>query len=92
MTNLQEFLAGLDPKNANSVLRITSVARSGSSVLVGFPSVTGKIYQLQYRDDLVAGIWNPLVDGIVGTGATLQITDPSGSGLTKRFYRIALRP
>jgi hypothetical protein len=92
MTNAQEFAAGLDPTNPNSVLRITSVTKSGGNVLVGFPSVTGKVYQLQFRDDLVAGNWNPLVDGILGTGATLQITDPSSTGLTKRFYRIALQP
>ena len=92
MTNLQKFMAGLDPNNPNSFLRITSVARSSGNVMVGFPSVSGKVYQLQYRDDLVAGNWSPLVDGILGTGATLQITDPSSTGLTKRFYRIALQP
>jgi titin len=92
MTNAQEFMAGLDPRNPNSVLRITSVTKSAGNVLIGFPSVTGKVYQLQFRDDLVAGNWNPLVDGILGTGATLQISDPSNSGLTKRFYRIALGP
>ena len=92
MTNLQEFLAGLDPKNPNSVLRITSVTRSSGNTVVGFPSVSGKIYQLQYRDNLVSGNWAPLVDGIVGTGATLQITDPSANGLTKRFYRVILEP
>ncbi len=92
MTNLQKFLAGLDPKNPNSVLRITSMTRSSGNVVVGFPSVSGKVYQLQYRDDLVNGNWNPLVTGIVGTGATIQVTDASNVGLTKRFYRIALFP
>ncbi len=92
MTNAQEFAAGLDPKNPNSFLRITSVTRAGTNVTVGFPSVSGKVYQLQFRDDLLAGNWNPLVDGILGTGATLQITDPSATSLTKRFYRVALLP
>ena len=92
MTNLQKFLAGLDPLNPNSVLRISSASRSGSNVQIGFPSVSGKTYQLQYRDDLIAGSWSTLVDGIFGTGGTLQITDPSAAGLTKRFYRIILEP
>jgi len=92
LTNAQEFAAGLDPKNPNSVLRITSVSRSGANVTVGFPSVSGKVYQLQFRGDLIAGNWNPLVDGILGTGATLQVTDASVAGLTRRFYRIVLRP
>jgi hypothetical protein len=98
MTNLQKFLAGLDPLNPNSILRIMSVSRSGNNIQIGFPSVTGKTYQLQYRDDLVSGNWSTLVNGIVGTGngtvagGLLQITDPSGAGVTKRFYRIILEP
>jgi hypothetical protein len=92
MTNLQKFLAGLNPLDPNSVLRISSVSRSGGTVQVGFPSVSGKTYQLQYRDDLVTGNWSPLVDGIFGTGGTLQISDPSAAGIAERFYRIVLEP
>ncbi len=92
VTNLQEFKAGTDPKSANSVLRITSIDRSTGNPRISFPSVTGKTYRLDYRDDLVTGSWSPLVDGIFGTGATVQISDPSGTGLSKRFYRISLEP
>jgi hypothetical protein len=91
-TNLQEFKAGTDPKNASSVLRITAIDRSTGNPRVSFPSVNGKTYRLEYRDDLTSGSWSPLVDGIFGTGATLQISDPSGTGLSKRFYRLSLEP
>ena len=85
-------MAGLDPRIRIACCGSRAWPRAARNVQVGFPTVSGKIYQLQFRDDLVAGNWNPLVDGILGTGATLQVNDPSSTGLTKRFYRIALRP
>ena len=33
-----------------------------------------------------------VVDEIFGAGGTLQISDPSAIGLSKRFYRVALEP
>jgi hypothetical protein len=57
----------------------------------GLCALAGKTYRLVYRDDLVLGTWSPLVDGIFSmTRATLQIADPSATGLTKRFYRLTL--
>ena len=93
MTNLQKFLAGLDPKNPNSVFRISAFTRAGNSYQISFPSVAGKTYRLECRDDLVAGSWARLVDGIFSTsGGTLQIVDPSAAGLSKRFYRLVVEP
>jgi hypothetical protein len=90
-TNLQEFKAGTDPKDPNSRFAI-SIDRSAGNARINLTSVVGKAYRLEYRDDLVAGSWNTLVDQILGTGATIQIVDPSASGLNKRFYRAIVVP
>ena len=50
-TNLQEFQAGTNPRDPRSVLRISSVAISSSNVVISFPSVTGKLYRLDYADN-----------------------------------------
>lgn len=92
MTNLQKFLAGLDPKNPNSVFRISSIVPNSGNFQIDFPSVLGKTYRLEYRDDLATGNWTTLTDQIFGTGATIQINDPSTAGLSKRFYRFSLEP
>ena len=42
MNNLQKFLAGLDPKNENSVLRISGETVSSGSVQIGFPGDRGQ--------------------------------------------------
>jgi astacin (peptidase family M12A) len=91
-TNLQEFLAGTDPRNPNSRLMISSIDRSAGNPRINFTGLTGKTYRLEYRDDLIAGSWLTLVDQILSTGATIQIVDPSASGVTRRFYRLRVLP
>ena len=92
MTNLQEFKAGTDPKSSTSQFRISSIVPNAGNYQIGFPSVLGKTYRLEYRDDLATGNWKTLTDQIFGTGATIQINDPSAAGLSKRFYRLSLEP
>jgi hypothetical protein len=45
--NLFKYLAGLDPTNSASVLRITDIAREGNNVRVTWTSVGGHSYVLQ---------------------------------------------
>jgi len=92
LTNLQEFLAGTDPRNPTSHFAILSITSTGGNVQVGFATVLGKTYQLQYRNDLATGNWLVLADQIFGTGGTIQIADPTAGSLPKRFYRLALEP
>ena len=92
LTNLQEYRAGTDPRSATSALRISALDNISAGFRVSFPSVTGKTYRLDYRDDLVTGNWATLVDQVFGSGGTLQISDPSAIGLAKRFYRIVIEP
>jgi hypothetical protein len=92
MKNIDEFKAGTDPKNPNSRFAISSVDQSGGNPRINFTGVSGKTYRLEYRDDLTSGSWSTLVDQIFGTGALIQIVDPSAGGLSKRFYRLTLEP
>jgi astacin (peptidase family M12A) len=90
-TNLQELKAGTDPRDPNSRFAI-SIDRSASNPRINLTSVAGKTYRLEYRDDLIAGSWSTLVDQIFGTGAAIQIIDPSAAGVSKRFYRAVVVP
>lgn len=88
MTNLQEFAAGADPNNASSVLKITQITFSGSNILVGFPTVAGKTYRVEYSSTLAAGSWQVVQDNLSGTGGLIQVSDLNAANQTKRFYRI----
>lgn len=93
MTNFQEFLAGTDPKNSASRFAVSSIDRNTGSPRIGFQPVAGKTYRLDYRDNLNFGDWITLIDGIFApNNSTIQINDPTATGLAKRFYRLDLEP
>jgi hypothetical protein len=89
--NLQEFLAGTDPLDEASALRITSIVISGQDVVVSFTS-TNRFYDLQFLDDLTTTNWSAVVSNIPGTGTITTAADVGAAGLTNRFYRIKLLP
>jgi 1,4-alpha-glucan branching enzyme len=92
LTNLQEFQAGTNPRDPTSVLQISSVAASGSNFVIKFPSISGKLYRVEFADTIVNGAWPILANNIAGTGGTIQITDSTAAAQHQRFYRVRLLP
>ena len=52
-TNAQEQLAGTDPRDSNSVLRLSLTPVDSSFYRVGWQAVVGKRYQLEYADNQI---------------------------------------
>lgn len=88
MNNLQEFLAGTNPTNAASVLRLNAISSNASNNVASFMSAPGTVYRVLYRDDLASGFWSIAADQVVGTGTNIFITDPSVFLTPQRFYRL----
>ena len=95
-TNLQEYLAGTNPRSAASKLAITQTARirdgATSAFRIVFPSVSGITYRVEYSDTLALGSWTALVPDLIGTGGTLQAVDSAVATHPKRFYRVGVVP
>lgn len=87
VNNQQEFLAGTNPTNTVSLLKLTALSANPSNTVARFPSVIGSVYQLQTRDDLGTGLWSIAVDQIPGTGTNIFLADPNAPP-SKRFYRL----
>lgn len=87
MTNLGEFLAGTNPKDAGSSLRLTglSLNRAGQAV-VSWSAVLGKAYQLQYRSTLGTGGWTD-AGAPVSSASNVGTASVPGSAVAG-FYRI----
>ena len=56
-SNLQEYLAGTDPTDSNSVFRLTAAATANGTVSLTWPAVPGKNYQIQYKTNLDDAVW-----------------------------------
>lgn len=87
-SNWQEFLAGTDPHNAASVLRVRIDAATNTAV-IQFLAGANRAFTLQYRDDLRTGNWQDFTNlAPAEIARTIVCTDALPAGLTNRFYRV----
>ena len=63
---------------------IVTASVSGTTLSLSFPSVTGYIYTVQYKNNVTDAGWTTLTTR-TGTGSTLTVADPTGA---HRFYRV----
>ena len=92
LNNLQEYLAGTSPLDASNFLRVNSFFSSGNDANIGFGTVLGMNYRVEYTSDLVTGTWLALSNNIPGNGGIIQINDPGAISQLRRFYRVRLLP
>jgi hypothetical protein len=88
--NLDEFRAGTNPRNAASILMPGPPVLSGGTLTFQFPTVSGKIYRVEFSDNLNA--WQPLADQLYGAGPLVGVADPSAGIAPRRFYRVNVVP
>jgi len=87
MANWQEYVAGTDPLDALSYLRVDSLTLAGGAN-ISFGGKSNKTYTVQYTDALTNGVWLRLGDFAARTNnATETIFDPNYVG--GRYYRLA---
>jgi urocanate hydratase len=81
----------MDPLNAASSLQVMSITLNGGGSGLGFNSVLGMTYEVDYTPDIVNDTWQVLTNGIAGTGGIIPIVDPGAVGQAQRFYRVKLQ-
>jgi hypothetical protein len=88
-TDLQEFLAGTEPTNPVSNLKITSVIHNGANFVLRFTAVAARTYTVQYRDRIDSGSWSRLADvAALPSTSPVDVSDPGVVGRSGRFYRV----
>ena len=93
MPDDQEIIAGTNPTNNLSLLRITSVTTEGDDTRVTWSTAGGRTNVVQVTSDLSS--YSNISPNIVITGSGDAITnylDPDGVIQTQRFYRIGVVP
>jgi hypothetical protein len=89
-----DALAALDRVLA-MIVRITAIEKMNNDVRLTLSATAGRSYRIEYRNDLVAGTWQPLAgaQSFAGSASPIQIVDPgAAASLPKRFYRAVLSP
>jgi len=88
MSNLAEFIAGTDPSDPASYLKIQQNTAPGTATLF-FGAAPGKTYTIQFTDRMPASPsdWNRLADFVALPTARVEtVVDPQWT--TNRFYRV----
>jgi hypothetical protein len=88
MSNWAEYIAGTDPRDPNSYLRVDLTSLPGSAV-VQVSAQGGRTYTVQYADSVDALIWSKLGDITARVTSHVEsLVDPGGS--SNRFYRVVI--
>lgn len=85
-SNRAESAAGTNPLNARSFpVQVLDLTEDGTAV-VGWPSLPGKLYEVEYSSDLKAPSWQVLATE-AGTGDHFEI-EYSLAGKPRAFFRV----
>ena len=89
MSNLDEYIAGTDPQDPKSYLKVGRISAKGPVVLE-FQAVANRAYTIEHTVSLADGSWQKLedVDARPADG-TVSIIDPNP--VATRFYRLKIR-
>ncbi|MBN2506276.1 MAG: hypothetical protein JXQ71_06240 [Verrucomicrobia bacterium] len=90
-SNLEEYLAGTDPRDKESVLRITDITTNTDGTLVTWTTVGSHHYLLQNGTNLTSGIdtdVSPLISVPPGGTGTTNYLHTDGTAAPASFYRV----
>lgn len=92
LSNENEWIAGSDPTDPRSGLRIIAFTRQGATQSITWQSVSGKTYVLESKQNLASGgLWTPVAT-IPSSGAATTSQFPVTSGFSREFYRVSVSP
>jgi hypothetical protein len=81
------YVNGTLTVNPSAPYAITSITVTNGIATITWQSITGRLYRLEYKDELMLPTWTEVPVDIVGAGATTSTTNATGSA-TNRFYRV----
>jgi hypothetical protein len=86
MVNLAEYLAGTDPRDAQSYLKLQA-ARIGNGATLSFNALSNKTYTVLWLEPLGGNPWQRLADfPAVPTNRVITLTPAPGE--VERYYRL----
>jgi hypothetical protein len=91
LNDWQEWLAGTNPTNALSVLKITSATQGPAGFVLTWQSQNTRTYCLQRSADLAPPAFSTIQANIAGESGTTSYTDTNSVGPGPFFYRVGIK-
>jgi hypothetical protein len=93
MSDSDELLAGTDPADAASVLKVSAAAHEATGIRITWQSVPGMTYAIEFSDTLAGPSFGvlPAAQAIAAdAGATTSFLDTTAHGGNAGYYRVLL--
>ena len=88
LNNGQEFLAGTDPLNSASCLKVDAFITSPGSVALQFLAISNRTYSVLYQDSLGDLDWFKLTQVEAHSTNHIETVEDSTESFSIRFYRL----
>jgi PKD domain-containing protein len=91
-SNWQEWIAGTDPTNGDSVFKILTLTGSAPMLTISWRSVTNRNYLVQRANiDIGVSGFQTIATNIAGGSPTSSYNDNTATGLGPFFYRVGVQ-
>ena len=94
MSNRDEYLAGTDPRDASSFLKVEILgpgSLSTNQVRLTFQAVSNRSYAVWGNEAVSSAVWSKVTDlPAAPTNRTVEIMDLPPQGPARRFYRLVI--
>ena len=86
--NLHEYIAGTDPTNAVSLLKVSDLpVGAPTNFIIRWPSVSGKVYSVRWLANLLTPPWATVASNLPAT-PPLNVKTVGVTGANSGFYRV----
>ena len=92
MNNWQEWMAGTNPTNGASSLKMLTATKSLSGMKINWQSVSSRTYYLQRSTNLLLHpAFLSIQSNLVGQAGTMSFIDSTATGAGPYFYRVGVQ-
>lgn len=92
MNNMTEYIAGSNPLDGRSAVRVVSLDKKGNVVSIQFASELGQSFFLERTSDLVTGTWTNTGTNVIGRMDVTDAADIQSNKADHGFYRVRVLP